>query len=59
MFCSVVLRGASGQEFVEAVDRRCWCGEWLCLEFLKVVKVLQNYDIRSWAEIFVGCPIFY
>lgn len=22
-----------------------WCGEWLCLEFLEVVNVLQNYDV--------------
>ena len=45
MFCSMVLRGASGQEFVEAVDRRCWCSKLVCLEFLEVVKVLQNYDV--------------
>lgn len=26
------------KSLVEAVDRRCLCGEWLCLEFLEVVK---------------------
>lgn len=43
----------------EAVDRRCWCGEWLCLESLEVVNVLQNYDVLGEAGNFAWCPIFY
>lgn len=33
------------KSLVEAADRRCLFSKWDCLEFLEVVKVLQNYDV--------------
>ena len=48
MFCSVVLGVRQKKSLVDAVDRRCWCGERICLLFFEFVKVLQNYDV--WGE---------
>lgn len=47
------------KSMVVAADRRCLFSKWDCLEFLEVVKSLQNYDVLGEAGNFAWCAIFW